>query len=239
MPMSLKEFMIIMIIIGFQACGPSEQEKISEATALLQNGHTDEALVLLDEIIDNNANNQAAYNIRGIAKLEKGRIEEAIADLDFSIALDRNDYRAYYNRGNAYYQIENFSEAIRDFDAAVKLQPKEPDIYINRGNALVQLENYPKAIHDYSFALKLDTGNYLTHFNLARAYYLMDSLELARVSFEHCVQIYGTFAPAYYFLGMIALEKNQVEASCLLFQKASDLGYRQAEEVQKLYCNQN
>ena len=108
---------------------------------------------------------------------------------------------------------------------------------INRGNALVQLENYQSAILDYAFALKLDDDNYLTHFNLARTYYIMDSIDLAKNSFERSVQIYSTFAPAYYFLGMIALERDELEASCLLLQQASELGYQQATEVMKLYCN--
>ena len=110
---------------------------------------------------------------------------------------------------------------------------------INRGNALVQLENYQSAIYDYTFALKLDDGNYLTYFNLARAYYLMDNLDMAKTDFEQCIKIYSTFAPAYYFLGMIALEKDEVESSCLFLQQASDLGYKQAAEVQQLYCDQN
>ena len=126
--------------------------------------------------------------------------------------------------GNLYFKELGFSE-------------KEADIYINRGNTLVQLKRYNEAVYDYEFALKIDTDNYLTHFNLARAHYLTDSLGLAKHSFETCVKLYNTFAPAYYFLGMIALEKNELEASCLLLQKAGDLGYRQAVEVQKLYCN--
>jgi hypothetical protein len=60
---------------------------------------------------------------------------------------------------------------------------------------------------------------------------------LAKNSFETCVNIYNTFAPAYYFLGLIALEKDELDASCLLLQKAAALGYMQALEVQKLYCN--
>ena len=227
---------IAIIIFVLQGCGSTNEENINEARVLILAGNTTDALELLDEIIENDLENHDAYNMRGITKLELGQNELAIRDFNVSLALDSNDYRSYYNRGNAYYQNENFSQAVLDFDAAMQLEPKEADIYINRGNALVQLQRYSEAVYDYEFALKIENDNYLTHFNLARAHYLTDSLELAKHSFETCLILYNTFAPAYYFLGMIALEKNELETSCLLLQKAAELGYMQAVEVQKLYC---
>lgn len=234
--MSIKYPLLLSIFLSIYSCGPTEQEKISQAKAYLQTGNSEQAQALLNEVIASNDQSQPAYNLRGIIRLENGQTSKALADFNRSVALDSNDYRAVYNRGNAYYQLQNYSEAINDFDAAIRLEPKAADLYINRGNALVNLQNYRSAVLDYSFALKIDEDNYLTHFNLGRAYFLMDSLDMARDSFEHSVHIYSTFAPAYYFLGMIALEKNEIEASCLYLQQAADLGYQQAEEVKKLYC---
>ena len=227
---------IAVLFLLLESCGPDNKELMTLSRDLMNQGDFAAALPLLDRIIKRDSKNQLAYNMRGITKLELGQADNAIHDFDVCIVLDGNDYRSFYNRGNAYYQIERFSLAIRDYDEALRLQPKEVDIYINRGNALVQMEKYSEAIFDYDFAVRLNAGNYLTHFNLARTYYLMDSLDLAKRSFENCVDVYPAYAPGYYFLGMIALEKDELEASCILFQKASDLGYEQAKEVRKLYC---
>ena len=228
-------FWVIMIFV-IVSCGPSEKEEMDSSRAMMQAGDFSSALTLLNEIIANNSTNQVAYNMRGIAKLELGEAEKAINDFDVSLALDSGNYRAYYNRANAYYQTENFNQSIIDYDRALRLEPKSVDLYINRGNALVQLDKYAEAVSDYKFALKIDRENYLTNFNLGRTYYLMDSLYLADVAFSRTAEIYPAFAPTYYFLGMIAMERDEMEKSCLLLQQASDLGYQQAIEVQKIYC---
>jgi len=228
-------FLVILMI----ACGPSNEELLTRTREYMDQGDYSHALPLLDRLIENNSKNQMAYNMRGIARLELGQTDNAISDFDFCVVLDSNDYRAYYNRGNAYYQIERFKEAVYDYDKALRLEPKEPDVYINRGNALAQQEKYPDAIQDYSFALRLDEQNYLTHFNLGRTYYLIDSLELAKRYFENCLLIHDTYAPAYYFLGMIAIEHDNPELSCQMLKKAEDLGYEQAKKIINLYCEQN
>ena len=157
-----------------------------------------------DQLINKSSDNQAAYNMRGIAKLELGQAEKAISDFDLSVMLDSGDYRAFYNRWQCLLPIGEVSASIHDYDLALKLEPKSPDLYINRGNALVQLQRLEEAINEYSFALKIDNSIYLTHFNLGRTYFLMDSLDLAKESFQHTVDIYASYAPAYYFLVMIS-----------------------------------
>jgi tetratricopeptide (TPR) repeat protein len=212
---------------------------MSQARELMANGSFREAQIILNTVIEKSPEYQAAYNMRGITRLELDETAQAIEDFDNSIRLDSSDYRAFYNRGNAYYQVQEYAEAIIDYDRAMRLEPKSADIYINRANTLVQLEAYTDAIRDYEFASKLDDGNYLTHFNLGRTHYLIGEQDKAKNSFEKCVSIYSTYAPAYYFLAMIALEKNDTESSCIYLKRAADLGYQQAVEVSKIYCATN
>lgn len=233
----MKRLIFFLLLIAFIGCGPSEEDLLSEARTFMGEGAYSEALLLLDKTLKKDPKNHAAYNMRGIVRLELGQAELALDDFNYSIALDSTDYRSYYNRGNAHYQRQNFDKAIADYDKALRLEPKVPDIYLNRGNTLVQLENYDQAILDYQFALKLDERNYLTHFNLGRALFMTNRLYEAKGSFEKCLALYQTFAPSYYFLGMIALEKNDPDASCLYLRQASELGYQQAAEVLKIYCN--
>lgn len=202
----------------------------------MQHGEFAVAMDMLDKIIAEDPRNQAAFNMRGIANLELGHNDKAISDFDRSVALDSSDYRSFYNRGNAFYQNENYDMAVNDFNLALNLAPVEKDIYINRGNALMQLNKIDEAILDYKFVLKVDQGNLLAHFNLARGYYLSGNLEVAKQGFDETLQIQADYAPAYYFLGMISLEKEEMETACELWQKALDFGYQQAEAVQMLYC---
>ncbi len=232
-------YFILPIFYFHTACNPSNEELLSEARTHMGNGAYNQALPVLDKIIKQDPENKVAYNIRGIARLETGQAELALDDFNFSVGLDSSDYRSFYNRGNAHYRQQNFELAVKDYDKALRLEPKLADIYINRGNALVQLENYAQAMLDYQFALKLDDSNYLTHFNLARTLFLTNKPDEAKLSFEKCLTIYQTFAPAYYFLGMIAMEKDEPEASCIYLQQAADLGYQQAAELLSAYCNQD
>jgi tetratricopeptide (TPR) repeat protein len=229
----------LLFVMICYACGPTDEELMTQARELMVNGRIKEAQKILDGVIEKTPDHQAAHNMRGIARLELDETALAIEDFDTSIRLDSTDYRAFYNRGNAYYQVQEYSEAILDYDRAMRLEPKSADIYINRANALVQLENYVEAIQDYQFAIKLEETNYLTHFNLGRTYYIGQEQDKAKICFEKCISIYETYAPAYYFLGMIALETDEPEASCIYWKQAADLGYLQADEVLELYCTPN
>lgn len=218
------------------ACQPSVTEMAEQSRTFMNQGDFVAAITTLDQLILRDPQNQSAYNMRGIAKLELGETNDAIEDFTASVNLDSGNYKAYYNRGNAFYRSGQFVDAVEDYDLALRLEPKESDIYINRGNALVQQEKYNDAIDDYEFALKLEGGNYLTHFNLARAYYLLNDLQSAKMAFQKSTELYTAYAPSYYFLGMIALEEDDTDASCILLKRAADLGYEQAREVMKLYC---
>ena len=230
--------LIILFLLSQSACGPSAEEQFSQASEQMHSGNFANAKFLLDQVIEKDKKNQAAYNMRGIAKLELGEAADAIVDFGISVSLDSLDYRSFYNRGNAFYQMGEYDNSILDYDRALRLSPKSPDIYINRGNALVGLEKYDQAILDFEFAVKINSDNYLSHFNLARTYYLTDNTSLAESSFKHCLEVYSTYAPAYYFLGMIAMENGDKDAMCLYFGQASDLGYQQAKEIYKIYCSQ-
>ena len=232
-------FYILLIFINISACGPSSEEQLVLARTQMQSGNFTGAKSILDLIIAKDPKNQSAYNMRGIAALELGETEEAINDFGTSISLDSMEYRSFYNRGNAYYQLEKYDKAMLDYDRALVLEQKSPDIYINRGNALVGLESYDQAVLDFSFAVKIDHENYLAHFNLARTYYLMDSLVRAENAFRKCIEVYGTYAPAHYFLGMIALENGEKDKMCGYFKQASELGYQQAVQVYNIYCNRD
>lgn len=229
-------FILIIALVGFSSCGPTEEELFSQSRTQMNGGNFEEALLLLDKLIAKNAANKAAFNMRGIAKLELGKAEEAILDFDQSVMLDSGDYRAFYNRGNAHYQLSNFDKAVADYDLALRREPRSIDLYINRANALTQLKLFDDAINDYQFALKIEKDNYLVYFNLGRTYYLMDSSTLAKKQFEKTVEFYENYAPALYFLGMIQIDNKALDEACVFLRKAADLGYLRAEQVMDLYC---
>ncbi len=220
------------------SCGPTSEEMVGKARTMMTEGNFQGALITLDQVIEQFPDNQPAYNLRGITFLELGETSKALSDFNESVSLDSSDYRAVYNRGNAWYQLGEFTNAVEDYDRALRLEPKAADIYINRGNALVKIEKLNEAINDYQFAMKIDPGNYLTHFNLGYTYFITNRPEDAESCFEKCIDLYSTYAPAYYFLGMIALDKSDSVSACAHLQRASELGYRQATEVMKLYCGE-
>lgn len=230
---------MVSLVWLMSSCGPTSEELIGKAKTMMTEGNFPGALITLNQVIDKYPDNQPAYNMRGIALLELGETSDALRDFNMSVNLDSGDYRAVYNRGNAYYQLGEFEDAIKDYSRASRLEPKIADIYINRGNALVQIESFEEAIYDYQLALKIDQQNYLTHFNLGRAYYITGRPDDAKSCFERCSELYSAYAPAHYFLGMIALEKDDPQSACLHLHRASELGYRQATEVIKVYCEEN
>ena len=234
------EFLVIFsMVFLLYGCGRDDKALMEKAREQMNKRDYENALPFLNRIIKNGDAGPDVYNLRGIARLELGRYNKAIKDFDRAIALDSGDYRSYYNKGNAYYRNKNYTAALENYDRALKLSPGEPDIYINRGNAHLAIENYDKAIGNYEKARSLNDDNYLIYFNLGRAYYLQDNPEKAKEYFEKALQRHQFFAPAWYFLGIIAMEGEDMSSACGYLQHADSLGYRQAKTVMEMVCPSN
>jgi tetratricopeptide (TPR) repeat protein len=126
-------------------------------------GDYNDALRILDKLIDPEVSDPGDLFQRAVALQGLGQIERAMSDYDRMIARKPNDVRAFLNRGMIFTRLGKFGQAIADFDSALALAPENPLALMERGNAYGKTGEFARALADLNRAIALSPAN-------ARAY---------------------------------------------------------------------
>ena len=112
---------------------------------------------------------------------------------------------------------------------AIRLQPREPLFHVTLGQMQLQDNETAKAEHSFSEAAKYNPEYYMGHLGLGLSKYQKRDLNGAQRSLNASMQILPTEMATYY-LGELALAKNDVQTAKQYFQQ---LAGGQSELAQK------
>jgi len=105
----------------------NQQMRIVAATAAMDAGMTDKALVFLAGIDDSKVPNGDAYFDIAVAFLRKSDSENAVNFFTKAVTKDPKIVEAYYWRGIAYVQQQKLVEAKADMKKVLELEPTGPN----------------------------------------------------------------------------------------------------------------
>ena len=112
--------------------------------------------------------------------------------------------------------------------------------YKNQGNAKYDLQDYRGAILDYNKAIELDPTNVKAYNNrgMAKANANLQDYRGAILDFTKAIELDPTTdAIPYYNRGLAKYALSNIDGACLDWSKAGELGYGDAYEYIKKYCN--
>ena len=146
----------------------------------------------------------------------------------------------YFNRALDKEELEDYRGAITDYSKAIGLNP-EVNVgvasYLNRGLCKTKSEDYRGAIVDFSKAIELKP-------NFAEAYYergiakeKLEDYGGAIADFTQTIELNPFIVTAYYNRGLMYIILGQIDEGCMDLSKAGELGYYQAYDMIKKYCN--
>jgi lipoprotein NlpI len=104
-------------------CATSADNPLIEARGALQKGQGEKALELANRALSADAQDSAAYFIRGLAYALLSRHAAAVADFDRVIQKDPRAAEAYDQRGSEHFKLGHIAESLADFDQFLELQP--------------------------------------------------------------------------------------------------------------------
>ncbi|MDP3274193.1 MAG: tetratricopeptide repeat protein [Deltaproteobacteria bacterium] len=153
--------------------------KIAVAEAFRARGRTDNALYIIDELINgsdpqhpNNgpgAGDARAHYLRALLRVEVNRdVPGAIQSFSRAVELDPQFAEAHNNLGVYLLQAGNVSTAIEHLRAATALSPSWAKAHLNLGDALRALHTYDEATTELQRALQLDATLFEVHYNMGR-----------------------------------------------------------------------
>ena len=124
------------------------------ADVLIQQGHLDRAIVLLQDALTVSDYPTAHYNL-GYALAKKGDWEAAINSFRAAIRTRPNYSQAHSNLGVSLSKLGETDDAITEFREALRIEPNYRDAHNNLAILLVQLGRRDEAVAEFREALRL------------------------------------------------------------------------------------
>lgn len=186
-----------------------------------------------------NINSESADLLFDLGYLEFLNGENQLA-LEYYLSAAKYDSRnpkTYVNIGNLYAIMGNSQRAVDNYSKALVLDTTDGVAYYNRANEKMLLGDFSGAVEDYENSLIIDSLNINTLFVLADTKTRINNIDGALNNYNSILKIDSTAAQAYYLRGEIKIKLEEFESACLDYKKAGELGYFDAYEKIKKYCD--
>jgi len=193
------------------------------AAIFTDKGQLDEAVALLQKVLEINPNASEAHNNLGVALVKQGKLDEAIAQYQDALKIKPNYADAHMNLGEAFLQKRLVDKAISQYEKALAIDPYSAKIHSNFGNALLQKGLLDEAMAKYQEALEINPNYADAHNNLGSVFAQKGQMDEAVAQFQRVLEINPHDADAAENLGLALLRKGRLDEAISECQKALDI----------------
>jgi tetratricopeptide (TPR) repeat protein len=211
----------ILVAAGDRAQGLGARDRMS--AILVTQGHLDESLALVNEVLQKNPRDNDALLMRGNIELERGDSGAAIADLRAvlreqpdDVSVMRTIARAYLGRGD----LGLAEESLRD---AIKSDPKDPAVHIELAQIMMQTNRFPAAVAMLEETVLEAPTNLAAREALAHAYLGAREYPMAARATEDLKLAAPKRSMGWYLAGLVALAQNRPDEARSQFERALEV----------------
>ncbi len=138
-----------------QASKPAGEQR---AETLLDSGKTDEAIAVLEVILQNNPDSPRAHFLLGKALSLKGDLFASIKHLEECLRVDDKFYDAYYLLGRNYSRVNLLEDAIKNYQIYYVVKP-QASVALEMARVYETMGSPEKAKEYYARANAMNPGN--------------------------------------------------------------------------------
>lgn len=202
-----------------------------EALALHEKGKTEEALAILQDVLQKNPKIGMTYVYLASVLSDEGRLEDSIEWLREGLSKFPGMYDIYKQYIKTLRRARAFDEIIADFnEKSFREIQVDPEIWNHVGFAYAVKEDWENAIKAFDRALSLDARYAEAFFNRGEAYLSLalqkkdpDLLEGSSENFKKSIEMDPDYAFPYFGLGKIYWEMGDMDSAIYCWQKAVEL----------------
>lgn len=187
--------------------------------AAYKSGNASKAIDEFERAIDADESFGAAYFNIGRIYEEQGDLEKARTWYERSSEKGKNFGDGLVNLGRLEMQKGNKSEAMALFRKAIQIEPFNGEAHLNLAQEARGRRDYATAVKHVRTALKENSQNVLAYEVLARVYYDLGRVELAKLVCETGLALKKT-ADLYNTLGLVHLKQDNVRFALTAFEDA-------------------
>ena len=219
--------------------GTKEGREFCESGSKKQDSENYEgAMEDYNRAIEINPNYFEAYWLRGTLKALLENHSDAIVDFSIAIRLNPNFEASYLNRGWSKEVLNDYKGALVDYSSAIKIEPSiDGSDYFCRAGVKKHLGDQKGAILDYNKVIETNPSFDVAYFNRGHSRMILKDYKGAISDFDLGIAINPNDGKAYYNMGQAKMYLNKKNEACSDWRKALELGYENAIEDIKTYCN--
>ncbi len=157
---------------------------LADADYNIQDEKYNDAIYILDDLIDKKPRYYAAYAKRAKVYIAINQPKDALKDYTKAIELRNKNSEYYYSRSMVYAKLKKFDNAIEDIQMAIELNPLNPELLLYKASVLYEYGNNAKA--------KQNVDNYLKYFgNDAEAIYLAGKCFYSTDDYKNAIPLFS------------------------------------------------
>ncbi len=166
---------------------------------------------------------------RGREKIKSNNFGDAITDFTRTIELDPQNADAWFLRGTLKNVLGDYSEALNDLNKSLDIKSSHNEPNLDKG------ENVNKKDSGLNEADQVMPNNSCLYCHLGYAKTKLDDPVAAIYFYDKAIEADPKRGETYYRKGLVHLLTDKKEEAHRSFEKAKELGYKQAEEALKNY----
>ena len=206
-----------------------------------QEGKTDIAQDLYNQVLKNNPNHSQALNNLGIIFKGLGDNQKAKECYEKAIEINPDYSDAYHNLAVIFTNLKNYQKAKECYEKVIAINPNYADAHNNLGVILQDLGENQKAKECYEKAIEINPNHVDAHNNLGVIFNEGGENQKAKECYEKAVEINPGYANAHNNLGNIfkKLGENQKAKEC--YEKAIEIYpdfFAALSNLSDIYINQ-
>ena len=148
--MNKKHLVIYTIFLCFFYTMTSTAFAESEGEKLFKSNKPAEAVLFLEDEINNGSASSAAYNYLGLAYYQIGDYQNSVDAFARGLKVPATNKKVLsFNQGNAYYAMGDYDNAVKSYSLAISADPKYSAALLNRGNSYLMAQKFDETIKDY------------------------------------------------------------------------------------------
>ena len=220
---------LALIFVTTISLGQSDKQKY--AKELAENGNTQKALTIIDEVIATNSPKASYYHDKANYLIELKDYEGAVKTLSAGINIMPDSVSLYDMRGTLLEGFRMYNEAIQDFTMGyerAKENVLKSHLLANRGGTKARIQNFEGAYSDLAVSIKLDPRNIDALNNLAAVCDEVNKPKETLIYLEQIISINPNYVPAYVNIGFRYQKLGQHKDAIAYFNKAIDLDPNEA-----------
>ena len=191
---------------------------------------------LFGNVIGHDPERYPAYYIRANIRAHFGNVNGALSDYNASITLESKFANSYYNRGLMREKVGDMNGAYNDYDQCIQFDEEHAKAYYNRAVIRERLGISEGVLADYDRAIEFNPNYALAYNNRGNLKLNEQDYDAAVLDYTQALTNDPAFPLAWYNRGVAKYYLSDREGSCQDYEVAASLGYEQAKESVKKYC---